>query len=64
MHDEQQTFYSLGVALALGLLIGVERSRKSREEAGAARRRCAHTYGLIGLLSAIAGLSAIRLLNW
>lgn len=37
MHDEQQTFYSLGVALALGLPIGVERSRKSREEAGGQR---------------------------
>jgi len=33
MNDEQQTFYYLGVALALGLLIGVERGWKTREGA-------------------------------
>ena len=33
MSDEQQTFYYLGVALALDLLIGVERGWKPREQA-------------------------------
>jgi hypothetical protein len=33
MHGEQQTFDCLGVVLASGLPIGVERGWKSREEA-------------------------------
>ena len=42
MNDAQQTYYYLGVAPALGLLIGVERGWKAREEAeGNASRACA-----------------------
>ena len=50
MNDEQQAFYYLGVALALGLLIGVERGWKAREQAEGQRVAGVRTYGLIGLL--------------
>ena len=58
MHDEQQAFYYLGVALALGLLIGVERGWKSRDEAEGQRVAGVRTYGLIGLLGGSAALLA------
>jgi uncharacterized membrane protein (DUF4010 family) len=58
MHDEQQAFYYLGAALALGLLIGVERGWKSREEAEGQRVAGVRTYGLIGLLGGSAALLA------
>jgi len=58
MNEEQQTFYFLGVALALGLLIGVERGWKTREEAEGQRVAGVRTYGLIGLLGGCAALLA------
>jgi len=56
MHDDQQTFYYLGAALALGLLIGLERDWKSRKEAEGQRVAGVRTYGLIGLLGGSAAL--------
>jgi uncharacterized membrane protein (DUF4010 family) len=56
MSEEQLTFYNLGVALALGLLIGVERGWKSREEAEGHRVAGVRTYGLIGLLGGATAL--------
>ncbi|MGD2056436.1 MAG: MgtC/SapB family protein, partial [Gammaproteobacteria bacterium] len=56
MSDEQRAFYYLGVALALGLLIGVERGWKTREEAEGQRVAGVRTYGLIGLLGGGAAL--------
>lgn len=50
MSEEQQTFYYLGVALAIGLLIGVERGWKEREVEEGERVAGVRTYGLIGLL--------------
>jgi uncharacterized membrane protein (DUF4010 family) len=50
MNDEQQAFYYLGVALVLGLLIGVERGWKAREQAEGQRVAGVRTYALIGLL--------------
>jgi uncharacterized membrane protein (DUF4010 family) len=56
MNDEQQAFYYLGVALALGLLIGVERGWKAREQAEGQRVAGVRTYGLIGLLGGATAL--------
>jgi uncharacterized membrane protein (DUF4010 family) len=56
MNDEQQAFYNLGVALALGLLIGVERGWKAREQAEGQRVAGVRTYGLIGLLGGATAL--------
>lgn len=58
MEDEQQTSLRMGVALAIGLLIGVERGWKERE----ARKgqRVARTYGLIALLGGARSLSELR----
>lgn len=46
----------LGIALAIGLLIGVERGWKFREAKEGERIASLRTYGLIGLLGGGAGL--------
>jgi uncharacterized membrane protein (DUF4010 family) len=56
--DEQQTFYHLGVALAIGLLIGVERGWKEREAGEGDRVAGLRTFGLIGLLGGGSALIA------
>lgn len=48
----------LGIALALGLLIGVERGWSSREEAEGNRLAGLRTFGLVGLLGGLWGLLA------
>jgi len=50
MSEIQQTFYYLGVALAIGLLIGVERGWQEREANEGERVAGVRTYGLVGLL--------------
>lgn len=50
MSNEQQILYQLGVALAIGLLIGVERGWKERKAEEGQRIAGVRTYGLIGLL--------------
>lgn len=50
MSEEQQTFYFLGVALILGLLIGVERCWKARELVEGHRVAGVRITGLLGLL--------------
>jgi uncharacterized membrane protein (DUF4010 family) len=50
MNEKLQVFYYLGVALALGLLIGVERGWQQREAREGGRIAGVRTYGLIGLL--------------
>lgn len=50
MSEETQIFYHLGVALAIGLLIGAERGWKEREAKEGERVAGVRTYGLIGLL--------------
>lgn len=56
MSSDLQTFYHLGVALAIGLMIGVERGWKERDAPEGARIAGVRTFGLIGLLG---GSSAI-----
>jgi uncharacterized membrane protein (DUF4010 family) len=50
MTDAQQTFYYQSVALAIGLLIGIERGWKARDAKEGERVAGVRTYGLIGLL--------------
>ncbi|MDD3518385.1 MAG: MgtC/SapB family protein [Chromatiales bacterium] len=50
MNDEQQVFLYLGVALAIGLLIGVERGWHERAAKEGGRIAGVRTFGLIGLL--------------
>lgn len=56
MNDEQQALYYLGVALAIGLLIGIERGWKVRDAKEGTRAAGVRTYGLIGLLGGVVGL--------
>jgi uncharacterized membrane protein (DUF4010 family) len=60
--DEQlQVFYRLGVALAIGLLIGVERGWQERAAGEGRRIAGVRTYGLIGLLGGAMALLGERL---
>jgi len=60
MGEEQQIFYDLGVALAVGLLIGIERGWKERAAGEGERIAGVRTFGLIGLLGGASGLLALR----
>lgn len=53
--DQDELFRRLGVALAIGLLIGLERGWQSREEAEGERTAGLRTYALAGLLGGTAG---------
>jgi uncharacterized membrane protein (DUF4010 family) len=61
MSEQQQAFYYLSVALAIGLLIGVERGWKEREAEEGARVAGVRTFGLIGLLGGSSALLAEKL---
>ncbi len=58
MDSGVETFLRLGAALAIGLLIGVERGWREREASEGKRIAGVRTYGLIGLLGGGAGLLA------
>jgi uncharacterized membrane protein (DUF4010 family) len=58
MSELQQTLYHLGVALAIGLLIGVERGWKARGVEEGERVAGVRTYGLTGLLGGASALLA------
>jgi hypothetical protein len=58
MNDSQQIFYFVGVAPAVGLLIGVERDWKARGAEEGERVAGVRTYGLIGLLGGGAAVLA------
>ncbi len=59
--DQTQALYGLGAALALGLLIGLERGWKEREAKEGQRVAGLRTFGLIGLLGGVWGLLALEL---
>ncbi len=61
MRGEPKTILLLGVALAVGLLIGIERGWQEREAEEGRRIAGVRTYGLIGLLGGIVALLAGRL---
>jgi uncharacterized membrane protein (DUF4010 family) len=56
--DVLQLFQQLGVALAIGFLIGVERGWRTRHAEDEARAAGVRTYSLIGLLGGVAGMLA------
>ncbi|WP_296695716.1 MgtC/SapB family protein [Thiocapsa sp. UBA6158] len=56
MVEEPRVFVGLGVALAIGLLIGVERGWKERSAEEGRRVAGVRTYTLIGFLGGISGL--------
>jgi len=58
MLDDHQLFVRLAVALAIGLLVGVERGWQERGAAEGQRVAGLRTYTLIGLLGGLAGLIA------
>lgn len=58
MNEAQQTFYHLGVALAIGLLIGLERGWKERETDEGDRVAGVRTFSLIGFLGGATALLA------
>jgi hypothetical protein len=60
MNETQQTFYYLTVALAIGLLIGIERGWEKREAREGERIAGVRTYGLIGLVGGDSALLAER----
>ncbi len=64
MSPAQATFYHLGVALAIGLLIGVERGWSEREEQEGTRIAGVRTFALIGLLGGALVLVAPALGGW
>lgn len=64
MSPDQATFYHLGVALAIGLLIGVERGWSERGEQEGTRVAGVRTFALIGLLGGAAALVAQPLGAW
>jgi uncharacterized membrane protein (DUF4010 family) len=49
----QDQFFRLGVALAIGLLVGVERGWRDREEPAGSRTAGVRTFGLFGLLGGV-----------
>lgn len=51
--------YRLGVALALGLLVGIERGWRGREKVAGHRTAGLRTFGLIGLLGGATGALAL-----
>jgi uncharacterized membrane protein (DUF4010 family) len=61
MTDDYLIFIQLGVALAIGLLVGVERGWQERKAPEGSRVAGVRTYALIGLLGGVAGLLAEQL---
>lgn len=56
MSDDIQSFYHLGVALAIGLLIGLERGWRARKAKEGERIAGVRTFGLIALLGGVSAL--------
>lgn len=61
MSDQHFTLYYLVIALAIGLLIGVERGWEARHEQEGSRVAGIRTYGLIGLLGGVLALLSERI---
>jgi uncharacterized membrane protein (DUF4010 family) len=57
--DQEELFRRLAVALAIGLLIGLERGWQTREESDHQRTAGLRTFALTGLLGGICGLVSI-----
>lgn len=60
METLEHPIYYLGAALAIGLLIGVERGWRLKEEEEGKRIAGMRTFGLIGLLGGVSGLLSVK----
>ncbi|MDZ7768348.1 MAG: MgtC/SapB family protein [Woeseiaceae bacterium] len=60
MIDDLQWSYQLAVALAIGLLVGIERGWDRREAEEGQRTAGVRTFGLMGMSVAWQGWSALR----
>lgn len=60
MDLDLQAAYRLGIAMALGLLVGLERGWRGREEAEGQRVAGLRTFGLIGLIGGGTGALALE----
>jgi uncharacterized membrane protein (DUF4010 family) len=58
--DELELLRRLGIALAIGLLTGLERGWKRRDEAAGQRAAGLRTFALVGLLGGFSGLAAAQ----
>ncbi|HXV60390.1 MAG TPA: DUF4010 domain-containing protein, partial [Vicinamibacteria bacterium] len=58
--DDVEQLTRLGVALATGLLVGIERGWRERETEEGGRVAGVRTYGLIGLLGGVVGIVGIH----
>jgi uncharacterized membrane protein (DUF4010 family) len=56
LDDATATILQLGLALAIGLLIGIERGWQQRAERSGGRVAGLRTFGILGLLGGVAGL--------
>jgi uncharacterized membrane protein (DUF4010 family) len=54
--DDIELFYRLGVAIAIGVIVGVERHWRERDEPGGSRTAGIRTFSLIGMLGGAVGL--------
>jgi uncharacterized membrane protein YhiD involved in acid resistance len=54
--EQEELFRRLAVALAIGLLVGLERGWRTREESDHQRTAGLRTFALTGLLGGICGL--------
>ncbi len=59
MSDDLQWIYHLAVALAIGLMVGIERGWKRREEQEGQRTAGFRTFGLLGMLGGLTGLIGV-----
>jgi len=59
-----ELFTNLGLALAIGFLVGIERGWRARDQADGSRTAGIRTYALTGLLGGIAGLLGEAIGGW
>lgn len=57
--DQEELFRRLAVALAIGLLVGLERGWQTRDESDSQRAAGLRTFALTGLLGGICGLTSL-----
>jgi hypothetical protein len=57
--DQEELFRRLGVSLAIGLLVGLERGWQTRDETDHQRAAGLRTFALAGLLGGICGLTSV-----
>lgn len=60
MNPTEAALYRLGVALAIGLLVGAERHWRARDEEAGRRTAGVRTFAITGLLGGLAGMLASR----